>query len=132
MLLYIKENLFKHVKILKKSAYSIWLEVNKNIFTTLDRNLIISAQYVPPVNSKYYNKNSLDTLRNDIAQFCDENTLTILICDLISRTGNMPDNLEIDPNFDQSGLQPTEFRPRENCDEIVNQQGKSLAKIGEY
>ena len=41
MLLYIKENLFKHVKILKKSAYSVWLEVNKNIFTNLDQNLII-------------------------------------------------------------------------------------------
>ena len=32
----------------------------------------------------------------------------------------------MDPNFDQSGLQPTEFRPRENCDETVNQQGKNL------
>ena len=43
LLPYIKENLFKDVKILKKFAYSIWLEVNKNIFTNLDKNLIISA-----------------------------------------------------------------------------------------
>ena len=125
LLLYIKENLFKHVKILKKSAYSIWLEVNKNIFTNLDQNLIISAQYVPPVNSKYYNQNSLDNLRSDIAKFCDESTPTILIVEFNSRTGNIPDNLENDPNFDLSVLQPTEFRPRENCDETENQQGKN-------
>ena len=126
LLLYIKENLFNHVKILKSSAYSIWLEVNKNFFTNLDQNLIISAQYIPPVNTKYYDQNSLDTLRSDIVKFCDENTPTILIGDFNSRSGNIPDNLEMDPNFDQSGLQPTEFRPRENCDEAVNQQGKNL------
>ena len=126
LLLYIKENLFNHVKILKSSAYSIWLEVNKNVFTNLDQNLIISAQYIPPVNSKYYDQNSLDTLRSDIVKFCDDNTPTILIGDFNSRTGNIPDNLEMDPNFYQSGLQPTEFRPRENCDEAVNQQGKNL------
>ena len=32
--------------------------------------------------------------------------------------------MEIDPNFD-----PTEFRPRENCDEAVNQQGKNLVNF---
>ena len=126
LLLYVKEHLFKHVKILKNSAYAIWLQVDKNIFTNIDDNLIISAQYVPPVNSKYHNQNSLDTLRTDILNFCDESTPTIFVGDFNSRTGNMPDNLEIDPNLDGVGLEQTEFRPRENCDTVVNTQGKNL------
>ena len=32
LLLYVKEHLFKHVKILKKTAYAMWLQVDKNIY----------------------------------------------------------------------------------------------------
>ena len=34
-LIYIKENLYKNVKILKSSAYACWLEVDKKYFLTL-------------------------------------------------------------------------------------------------
>ena len=96
----------------------MWLEV--------DENLVISAQYVPPVNSKYHNQNSLDTLRSDILNFCNESTPTIFVGDFNSRTGLIPDHLEIDPNLDGVGLEQTEFRPRDNCDKAVNTQGKNL------
>ena len=66
LLLYIKDNLQKHVKVLQSSAYTCWLEVDKNIFFNLDQNLIISAQYSPPINSKYNSQNSSDNLKNDI------------------------------------------------------------------
>ena len=72
LLLYIKENLQKYVKVLKSSAYACWLEVDKNIFLNLDQNLIISAQYSPPSNSKYNSPNSGENLKNYLLKLCDE------------------------------------------------------------
>ena len=129
LLVYIKENLYKHVKVLKFTPYCIWLEIDKNIFTNLSQNLLVSAQYVPPVSSKYYGENSLETFREDILNFCDENTPTIFVGDFNARTGSIPDNLEIDLNFDHAEMDQSEFRARNNCDEIVTTQGKNLVNI---
>ena len=126
LLVYIKDNLQKHVKVLESTAYACWLEVDKNIFFNLDQNLIISAQYSPPINSKYNSQNSSENLKSDILKFCDENTPLVLIGDFNARTGNIPDNLEIDPNFDTSGLEQSEFRPRNNRDGTITSQGKTF------
>ena len=85
-----------------------------------------SAQYCPPCNSKYHSQNSNDSLRSDLLSFCDENTPTILIGDFNARTGNIPDNLVIDANFDQSILEQTEFKKRNNLDQIINTQSKNF------
>ena len=96
------------------------------IFTNLDQNLVISAQYVPPVSSKYYGQNTINKLRGDLLKFCNESTPTILVGDFNARTGNILDNLEIDPHFDNLALENTEFRNRNNRDGEENAQGKKL------
>ena len=126
MLLYVKENLRKYVKILIETPYSLWIEVDHSIFTNLDQNLVISAQYIPPVSSKYYGQNTIDKLRGDLLKFCDESTPTILVGDFNARTGNIPDNLEIDPHFDHLALENTEFRNRNNRDEEENAHRKKF------
>ena len=50
----------------------------------------------------------------DILQFCDENTPIVLIGDFNARTGNIPDNLGIDP------------KNRNNLDKTVTTQGKNF------
>ena len=126
LLLYVKEYLSKQVTILKETPYSFWLEIDCSIFTNLDQNLVISAQYIPPVSSKYYGQNTIENLRGDLLKFCDETTPVILIGDFNARTGNISDNLDIDQNFDYSGLEQTEFLPRNNCDKQDNAQGQHL------
>ena len=79
MLLYVKTSISKYVKILKKTPYCIWLEVDKALFTNLEDNLIICGQYIPPINSKYYNQNSLEILNNDINNFCDDTTPFLMV-----------------------------------------------------
>ena len=129
LLVYIKEHLYKHVKILKSTPYNCWVEVDKKVFNNLNENLIISAQYCPPTNSKYSTQNSLEELDVDILKFCNENTPFILVGDLNARSGCLPDNLEIDPNLDPSGLSPSEFLPRNNRDEIITTQGQKLIDL---
>ena len=89
----------------------------------------IMVQYVPPVSFMYYGENSLETFREDILNFCDENTPIIFVGDFNARTGSIPDNLEIDLNFDYAEMEQSEFRARNNCDEIVTTQGKNLVNI---
>ena len=129
LLLYVRNNISKYVKILKKTPYCIWVEVDKVLFTNLEQNLIVCGQYIPPINSKYYNQNSLDSLNSDIDNFCDNTTPLILVGDLNARTGNLPDNLDVDSDFDNADLQPTEFIERNNCDGIITNQGKNLLNI---
>jgi len=52
-----------------------------------------------------------------------------MVGDLNARTGNLPDNLDLDTNFDNADLRPTEFIERNNCDETITNQGKNLMKI---
>ena len=129
ILLYVKTSISKYVKILKKTPYCIWLEVDKALFTNLEDNLIICGQYIPPINSKYYNQNSLEILNNDINNFCDDTTPFLMVGDLNARTGNLPDNFDLDTNFDNAELRPTEFIDRKNCDETITSQGKTLMNI---
>ena len=70
--------------------------------------------------------NTNTNFNSDILKFCDENTPLILIEDFNARTGNLPPNLEIVPNFDTSGLEQSEFRPRNNRDEIITSQWKNF------
>ena len=52
-----------------------------------------------------------------------------MVGDLNARTGNLPDNFDLDTNFDNAELQPTEFIDRKNCDETITSQGKTLMNI---
>ena len=116
LLLYLKENISDYVKILKSSAYSFWLEIDKSLFLNSDQNLVISAQYIPPINSKYYAQNSLEVFSQDLLNFCDESTPLVILGDFNARTGTLPDNLDINTNFDNSNITPTNFLARYNCD----------------
>ena len=126
LLVFIKERIHKFVKILQLTPYTCWLEIDKCLFNDLDKNIILSAQYSPPCNSKYHSQNSNENLRSDLLSFCDENTPIILIGDFNARTGDIPDNLVIDANFDPSVLEQTEFKKRNNLDQILNTQGKNF------
>ena len=126
LLIYVKENVQKFVKILSFTPYKCWLEIDKCLFENLNQNLIISAQYSPPGNSNYHSQNSCENLKVDLLQFCDENTPIVLIGDFNARTGNIPDNLEIDPNFDPSYLEQSEFKNRNNLDKTVTTHGKNF------
>ena len=78
MLVYIKKHINKFVKILSFNSYSCWLEIDKQLFDNLDQNLIVSANYSPPINSKYHSQNSYETIQSDLLKFCDQNTPTHL------------------------------------------------------
>ena len=60
-----------------------------DVITNIDDNLLISVQFVTPVNSKTHNQNSLDALITDILNFLDESTTTIFV-----ETGNIPNNFK--------------------------------------
>jgi len=68
----------------------------KLIGLCFDQNIVISAQYIPPVNSKYHVQNSLDVINQDLLNFCDESTPIVLLGDFNARTGTLPDNFDID------------------------------------
>ena len=124
MLVYVKNYIKNFVKILQLNPYSCFLELDKQISENLEQNLIVSAHYSPPVNSKYHHKNSCDTIQNDILNFCDQNTPLILIGNFNARTGDVPDNIEIDPNFESQLITQSDFKPRKNLDRTITSQGK--------
>ena len=77
-----------------------------------------TTPYVLQLRRAAYLKRMFDYLRMlffDLLSFvrqqqklCDETTPIILIGDFNARTGNIPENLDIDQNFDYSGLEQTE------------------------
>ena len=86
--------------------------------------------FLPDItNSSLDIQNSLDMLNDDINNFCDDTTPFLMVGDLNARTGNLPDNLDLDTNFDNADLRPTEFIERNNCDETITNQGKNLMNI---
>jgi len=68
-------------------------------------------------------------LNDDLNNFCDDTTLFLVMGDLNARTGNLPDNLDLDTNYDNADLRPTKFIERNNCDETFSNQGKNLMNI---
>ena len=74
-------------------------------------------------------QNSLEVFSQDLFNFCDESTPLVILGDFNARTGTLPDNLDINTNFDNSNITPTNFLARYNCDENINGQGKKLVDL---
>ena len=82
------------IKIIKTSDHYIWLEIDKNIFENLNKNLVICAIYSQPSTSKYYKDEIWDDLETDILNLTSDDTPYFIIGDMNGKVGEVSEFIE--------------------------------------
>ena len=91
IIVYCKEHLHKHIKKTKLTPHYLWLTIDKTIFYNLKTAVKVCVAYNPPENSKYCNKEMYEDISSDLLKISNSKHPILLIGDLNSRTGNLPD-----------------------------------------
>ena len=135
LLIYIKDNLRKGVKLIKNEIDSIvWIKLEKDFFQTKS-DRYIAAVYIPPANSpshNFYNVDFFQVLENDISSF-SRNADIYVMGDLNCRAGQSCDFIVNDsllPGFDdRSNFVDTPITRRRSMDREVNRYGICLIDL---
>ena len=128
IVIYCKNHLYKYMKTLETKPQYIWLEVDKNIFHSLNEPIHICIAYNPPISSKYCNKEIYEDMSSHM-KYSQTTSRFLEVGDLNSRTGNLREYDEPD-KLDQDHI-PREIIPseRRNCDKTSNQLGERLIDL---
>ena len=130
----IKTNLYKDVKVLKKSNNFVWFEINHRLLENLQSNLIICASYIHDITSTYFTPSIFDELSKDILGFCNQDTPLIIMGDMNARTSTLEEysahladdhqvcSIEIDNHTIPISV-------RQNCDKETNSHGKNVIEL---
>ena len=87
MLIWYRADLTHSIKLVKTGTFYIWLDIYKEIITA-ENNGIICTNYIPPIESPYFNDNSFSILKGEIKHFQSQEH--VLVCgDLNARTGTL-------------------------------------------
>lgn len=133
-LLIIKDSLYRHLKVVKRNDYVVWLYLN-GLAEMPESIVYLACVYIPHENSVFrnYENDHLDTLQTDIECFTTKGTV-ITIGDFNARTSNLDDflNKEIlgELMYNITSL-PDESR-RRNMDKVVNSSGRKLINMCKY
>lgn len=93
MLIWYKFELAQSMKLI--GTFYIWLEMHKE-FTSNEKNIMLHATYIPPVESPYFKDDMFPTLEEDINHF--QALGHIVVCGNINAsTGQEPDTLSPSP-----------------------------------
>ena len=132
IIIYIKDNIRKGVKLVRNTIDSIvWFKLDKLFFQT-ETDIYIAAVYIPPESSPYhdlYENDIFNMLENDLAHFC---TLgNVFVCgDMNSRVGNKCDYIQndipLECEVDNCTLPPP---PRKSSDFRSNRFGEYLLDL---
>ena len=128
--IFVKSNLCRFVKSLKKTDNYAWLELDKNIFENFDKNPLICAIYSQPIDSKYYSGETWSDLETDILYMTSNNTPFCIIGDMNGRVGQELEFLSNTKEAEEINTIPSrKIKPttRKNCD--LEQPGKVGKKI---
>ena len=137
LLVYVKSYLYNFIKKVLFTPQYMWLEVDKSIFLSLNESIHLCIAYNPPENSHYCNKDIYDEISIYMLKNCTLNSPILLIGDLNSRTGVLPDfqegkskNLDLKSNLSDHipgrGITPEK---RSNCDTKTNGMGIKLLDL---
>ena len=94
--IYYKTCLHKFIKKSKNTPHYMWLEFDKAIFYDFDYPLRLCVCYNPPSSSKYCNKEIYEEISSNVIKHSSRKYPTLIIGDLNSRTGNLPDYIDYD------------------------------------
>ena len=99
--IYLKNDISEHISQIETQLdYSAWIKISK-LYTKLKDDIIIGACYVPPQNSKYYNKDDFAQLEQEIMSFCCESKYVFITEDLYAKIASMQDFTRSDASFDK-------------------------------
>ena len=131
MIIYYKKNLEKLIKTIKQTPNYVWIELKKELFHNLNKNLKLCVIYNPPINSRYYNPNVIEDIGLDILDVCENDSPILLIGDMNARISNIIDYTTIDNKEIKNSL-IEENHPkinRNNCDIQINKEGLKLIDL---
>ncbi len=128
----IRENITKYVKLHMKKDYGLWLKINKSTLN-MDENLYIGGIYLPPSDSRYAIPSVFETIEKDIVQLSETGNI-LLTGDYNARTGNLPDyvlNYKGDEKAELNHITDCQTEPvgRVNLDVEHNCYGQKLLNL---
>ena len=129
MLIWFKTNLIHSIDIVKKGDFSIWLKIKKGTFS-VEEDVYLCATYIHPSESPYFKEESFSMLEDEISQYQAHGK--VVICgDLNARTATAPDyiNNQGDKHITDINIAMPTYPPRQNYDQITNQNGRQLLQL---
>ena len=130
ILIYCKNSISPFIKKSKKTPQYIWLTINKSIFFNLEKSIKVCVAYNPPENSHYCNKDIFDDISQDLLHRSNSNCPVLIIGDLNSRTGELPDYEDTEEKHTEYTTGRKTFpKPRKNRDKTVNKMGEKLIEL---
>ena len=132
LLIYFKNHLLTHIKLLKKTENYIWLEINKTFLKSLNKNLHVCIAYNPPEASKYHKRELIELISSDILSFASEVSSFFIMGDFNARTGDLEDYEYHDDKIMEIQNISSKSNPkckRRNCDSTVNNQGEQIINL---
>ena len=132
----VKDEIKHVVKIIDyKSDFMVWIKLDKSYLKS-ENDIFVSAVYIPPSNSSFYNKGGLDPFdefENSVQNYASKGEV-IIMGDINARTGCLPDYIKNDnckylPNNDLNIFETDQENNRQNLDKVANLFGKKLLKI---
>ena len=128
--IFCKSHLKPHIKIKKSSKYYSWLEIDKNLFHNLSKNILACAIYSQPSNSVYYSEDMWDELEHDILNLTTNDTPFLIIGDMNGRVGELSEFSQIDTiDINNHLTRSVSESYRNNCDNQTCKVGKKIVQM---
>ena len=70
MIIYYKNHLEKFIKTFKKTPNYVWIDLKKELFHSLNKDLELCVIYNPPINSTYYNPRVIEDILKSYKRLC--------------------------------------------------------------
>ena len=129
--IFLKKKLKNSIKVIKSTDNYAWLEIDKNLFHELEKNILVCAIYSQPASSKYYSEEVWEALENDLIYMTNNEVPFCILGDMNGRTGTESEFLEIPKNEeipDTEGRKIKESK-RNNCDKETCQIGTKILNL---
>ena len=106
----VRNNIANYIKCLHtESDYIACISLSKQ-FHNLEQDIVISAVYIPPQCSRFYNNEEYELMENDITSLCSQHDYVFLLGDFNAQTSTLEDFTTPDTflsdylNFDQDTI----------------------------
>lgn len=101
IMIFIKNEFKNKIKIIKSNDNYAWIEVEKDVFQSFTRNILICAIYSQPASSNYFSEECWEDLENDLIYMTNNAVPFCIIGDMNGRVEEESEFLKLEKGTEE-------------------------------
>ncbi len=94
---FVRNTISSNIELLESSSeYVFWLKLKLASECISEKDLVIGAIYIPPLQSRFYQEDEFYSLENDIQAKCNQFKYVMILGDVNGHTATSPDYIDFD------------------------------------